>query len=34
MGKIDFSSFDTIVLDEADRMFDVGFYPDIQEMFK
>ncbi len=33
-GKLDFSSFDTVVLDEADRMFDMGFYPDIQEMFR
>ena len=33
-GKLDFASFDTVVLDEADRMFDMGFYPDIQEMFR
>ena len=33
-GKLDFASFDTVVLDEADRMFDRGFYPDIQEMFR
>ena len=33
-GKLDFASFDTVVLDEADRMFDMGFYPDIQDMFR
>ena len=33
-GKLDFSAFDIIVLDEADRMFDMGFYPDIQEVFR
>lgn len=33
-NKIDFRVFDTVVLDEADRMFDMGFYPDIQDMFR
>ena len=31
--KIDFRVFNTVVLDEADRMFDMGFYPDVQKMF-
>ena len=31
--KIDFRQFSTVVIDEADRMFDMGFYPDVQRMF-
>lgn len=32
-NKIDFRMFTTVVLDEADRMFDMGFYPDVCKMF-
>ena len=32
--KIDLKAFGYFVIDEADRMFDMGFYPDIQKILK
>ncbi len=34
LRKIDFSEMDVVVVDEADRLFDMGFYPDIRYMFQ
>jgi ATP-dependent RNA helicase RhlB len=32
--KIDFKTLGTVVIDEADRLFDMGFYPDIKRMMR
>lgn len=33
-GRIDSSKITTFVIDEADRLFDMGFYPDLKRIFR
>ena len=33
-GKIDFRSFAVIIIDEADRLFDMGFIPDLRRIMR
>jgi ATP-dependent RNA helicase RhlE len=33
-GNVDLSSLETLVIDEADQMFDMGFFPDIRRILR
>jgi ATP-dependent RNA helicase RhlB len=33
-GKINYREFGIIIIDEADRMFDMGFFPDVKKIMK
>ena len=33
-GRLDFRAMKILVIDEADRLFDMGFYPDIRKMMR